>query len=86
MSSFHPERNTPTWRENIQALLENRDVTIVFQKVDGSMRTIEATLQKNIVPVTKGLRPKNSEILTVYDAQICEWRSVKWDRIVSAKW
>lgn len=85
--TFHPERNSPEWQERIEALLTKLDLSIVFQKTDGSLRTMECTLKDSVIPAIQDSRKrKNAGTLTVYDTQKQEWRSMKWDRIVSTKW
>jgi hypothetical protein len=60
--------------------------TIVFKKVDGTIRTMKCTLNEALLPVrelTESGRKVNDGIQTVYDLELNQWRSFKWDNFVS---
>jgi len=62
--------------------LENRVVTITFDKLDGTERVMNATLQESVVPETKGGKTKASETnLVVFDVDKQGWRTIVVDRI-----
>ena len=60
--------------------------TIVFKKVDGTIRTMKCTLNESLLPkreITESDRKVNESVQTVYDLQLNQWRSFKWDNFVS---
>jgi hypothetical protein len=62
--------------------LENRVVEITFDKLDGTERVMNATLQETVVPETKGGKTKASETnLVVFDVDKQGWRTIVVDRI-----
>ena len=62
--------------------LENRVVEITFDKLDGTERVMNATLQEAVVPETKGGKSKASETnLVVFDVDKQGWRTIIVDRI-----
>jgi hypothetical protein len=62
--------------------LQQRVVTITFDKLDGTERVMNATLQESIVPETKGGETKASDKnLVVFDVDKAGWRTVVVDRI-----
>jgi hypothetical protein len=64
--------------------LETRVVTITFDKLDGTERVMNATLQESVVPETKGGKTKASDKnLVVFDVDKVGWRTVVVDRIKS---
>lgn len=61
---------------------------LTFVKADGSKRVMNATLNELIVPATetdptKKPRAENHEVQRVYDVDISEWRSFRWDSLES---
>jgi hypothetical protein len=73
--------------ELLQCLKEGV-VVIEFEKVDGTMRTMRATLSENIIPVEtttkeKNPRKKSEESQSVWDIEAEGWRSFRWDRLRS---
>jgi hypothetical protein len=62
--------------------LQQRVVTITFDKLDGTERVMNATLQEDVVPETKGGKTKASEKnLVVFDVDKQGWRTIVVDRI-----
>jgi hypothetical protein len=62
--------------------LQHRVVTITFDKLDGTERVMNATLQEDVVPETKGGKTKASEKnLVVFDVDKQGWRTIVVDRI-----
>ena len=60
--------------------------TIVFKKVDGTVRTMKCTLNEALLPVRQtkeSERKTNDSIQTVFDLELNQWRSFKWDNFVS---
>ncbi len=69
-------------RKWLIALLEERSIEIVFTKKDGTERTMKCTLMEEYLPETVGSdKPKNDEVLAVYDLEKEGWRSFRWDSI-----
>lgn len=60
-------------------------VEVVFEKVDGTLRTMDATLCDAIIPeqpakegdVNRNRKP-NDAVQVVWDAAIQEWRTFRW--------
>jgi hypothetical protein len=60
--------------------------TIVFTKVDGTQRTMKCTLREALLPprtLTESDRKVNEGIQTVFDLELNQWRSFKWDNFIS---
>ena len=62
-------------------------IEIEFQKADGSLRKMKATLQESIVPhtATKKDKEPNTEARVVWDTDLSQWRSFRWDRLQTVK-
>lgn len=64
-------------------------VTVTFTKKDGSSRIMNCTLAESLIPSNK--TPKgdavtttpNDEVQKVFDTDIGEWRSFRWDSITA---
>ena len=58
-----------------------------FLKADGTLRKMKATLQESIVPHTDRRVDKepNTDICIVWDTEIEQWRSFRWDRLKTFK-
>jgi len=71
--------------------LENGVVTVVFEKADGSERTMRATLSNNYVPQvlaeydnqqpTPAKRQLNDNVQSVWDIDAGGWRSFRLDSV-----
>jgi len=73
-------------REEIKAGLQSAIATVVFEKADGTLRTMRCTLMAEHLPVLEeGHKPRkeNDEVLAVYDLENGGWRSFRIDSIVS---
>jgi len=69
-------------RKWLISLLGERPIEIVFTKKDGTERTMKCTLMEEYLPETVGSdKPKNDEVLAVYDLEKEGWRSFRWDSI-----
>lgn len=67
---------------DIVKLLESRVVEITFDKLDGTERVMNCTLQDSVVPETKGGKSKSTEKnLVVFDVDKQGWRTIVADRI-----
>ena len=62
-------------------------VELEFQKADETIRKMKATLQESIVPHTDTKKDKkpNTEICIVWDTDLSQWRSFRWDRLKTFK-
>jgi hypothetical protein len=87
--SAEPERTA--FRAFVKGLLQNGQVTLEFEKADGTIRAMVCTLNeekgaKYIVNETKGedSTPKkkpNDDVCVVWDCAQSAWRSFRWDRL-----
>lgn len=63
-------------------------VEVVFEKADGSERIMNCTLNEeyledqflDLAPVNK-TKPRSKETITVFDTDIDDWRSFRFDKI-----
>jgi proteasome lid subunit RPN8/RPN11 len=77
-------------REEVKAGLQSAIATVVFEKVDGTMRQMRCTLMsehlpehKETSPVMKRQMAENDEVLAVWDLDAGGWRSFRMDSIKS---
>lgn len=74
-------------KQTIRQMLQDGVVEIEFVKRDGSLRTLVGTLNMDTIPTDKHPlgtgRPKPPEVQTVFDLEIEEWRSFRWDSLQS---
>lgn len=68
------------FQSTVRSLLENGKATVTFTKKDGSTRTMKCTAQAGVVPATVSTRDVPG-VQTVYDLDINEWRSFRWDSV-----
>jgi len=64
----------------------NIDITVTFTKVDGSTRIMHATLAPNLITesaadAAKAPRKPNPDVCVVWDKDVGQWRSFRWDSI-----
>jgi len=76
------------FRQWLKEHLQMGPVNVVFRKADGEVRDMQATLKSGIVPLyerktDRPKKPANIETCAVYDLNKKEWRSFRYDRIVS---
>ena len=72
--------------EEVKAGLESTKATVVFQKVDGTLREMHCTLKPEYLPPLEGghvSKPLNDEVLAVWDLDKNGWRSFRLDSVVS---
>jgi len=74
------------FRDWTRALLQERAVTVDFEKADGAFRSMKCTLNqdlgaKYVVTENKTPRKSNPEVCVVWDLNQQAWRSFRWDRI-----
>ena len=77
------------FRDWLTGILKTDIVEIVFTKQDGSERMMNATLQEDRIPVvenkTTRTRAPNPDVVSVVDADLGQWRSIRYDSINSIK-
>lgn len=66
-------------------VLQTGPTTVKFVKRDGSKRTMNCTLQADLIPQTVNSQSKerkvSTEILSVYDLENKAWKSFRWDSL-----
>lgn len=75
-----------TLKEWTQGLLKERAVEIEFVKSDGTIRSMNCTLNEGLGAVyvnttQDSTRQRNPEVCTVWDCDQEAWRSFRWDRL-----
>lgn len=78
-------------REDVNVKLQKGIVHVTFAKVDGSIRVLDCTLNGDLIPEDKA--PKTqvaynkdaapSPTAKVFVQSLQEWRSFRWDSIIS---
>ena len=71
--------------EMIEELLK-RNCKVIFQKVDGTERTMICTLQESAIGTDKAQRDvksRNENVIAVWDVENKGWRSFKTDSVIS---
>lgn len=67
-------------------LLKSKEVVITFKKKDGSDRVMNASLRSDLVvpydKKTERVINRNDEVQPVFDVDLQEWRSFRWDSLV----
>ena len=69
--------------------LRERVCNITFEKVDGTMRNMAATLREEFLPEQTDIeeliqkKAPNTNALAVWDTEAKGWRSFRWDKLVS---
>lgn len=71
--------------EALRQALHEGVVVITFEKSDGTMRQMKATLQANLLPpvdtVSSTPKKPNTEVQPVWDLDAAAWRSFRVDRL-----
>ena len=73
-------------RDWVRGLLQEREVTVDFDKADGEFRSMKCTLNQDLgakytVTETKNPRKPNLDVCVVWDTGQQAWRSFRWDRV-----
>lgn len=77
--------NTPEGKEWLRGMLQVSEMTVTFEKLDGTTRQMLCTLLESEIPEEK--RPKNSgktqsdESIAVFDVEKQDWRSFRYDSV-----
>lgn len=74
-------------------LKEGKIVTVTFTKKDGSQRVLRGTTNTNYIPaapVVENTKPKraiaaNADVAKVFDLDINEWRSFRYDSVTKVE-
>ena len=75
------------FRDWLKSHLKAGPVELTFQKKDGTMRVMNATLEEGKLPAyekkTDRTKAVNEEVLSVLDLDKNEWRSFRFDSITN---
>ena len=79
------------FRQMLKEALQQHEVRIIFKKATGETRDMKATLKSGIVPLyerktERHKKPGNIETCAVYDLNKKEWRSFRYDRLISVEY
>lgn len=78
---------TVNTREFLEQQLQNGICIVVFTKGNGEVRELECTLLESFIvkyeKKTDRVKPKNENILAVWDVESEGWRSFKVDSVIS---
>ena len=71
--------------DTLKNLLHTNVVEVVFTKVNGEKRVMKCTLQESFLPEHNGNsdRKKNENVLAVFDIDSNDWRSFRFDSVIS---
>ena len=79
------KKNQKEFREWVKGVLKQETAILTFQKKDGTMRVMKASLRESDFPAyekkTDAVRKQNDEVLSVVDLELNEWRSFRFDSI-----
>ena len=75
--------NTEENREYVIDLLKEYTLCLMFTREDESERILYGTRNYEVIGEVenKSSRKHNPEVLPVWDTQLKEWRSFRWDRL-----
>lgn len=78
----------------LKEVIQNNVVTVTFEKVDGTERTMKCTLIPEYLPnkvddnkqlLTESVRKENPSNLSVWDVESNSWRSFRYDSVKSVQ-
>lgn len=90
------DKDLKIFKRWLKSHLAHGEVTVIFNKKDGTERTMSCTTNKDIIPkkvhftnsdnpidfpVEKPIRKINEDIMPVYDLEAGTWKSFRWDSI-----
>ena len=78
-------KKIPT-KDVLEQDLRNNVVVVTFKKLDGDERKMTCTKRTDIIPkdkLPKTEGKKNDKTITVWDTNALDWRSFRYDRIIS---
>lgn len=78
-----PKEEFENFKKWLREHLKTNTSTIVFDKLDGSERTMKATLSADVLPLNeKKTEVKfNDNTIVVWDVEKSAWRAVRFDSI-----
>lgn len=84
-----PEAERAIFRDWTHSVLKTASkVEVVFEKADGTERLMNCTLNEDYLEdallslaPTNYTKPRSTETITVFDTDIDEWRSFRFDKI-----
>lgn len=73
-------------KDQLETILKNNILIVKFKKLDGDERIMTCT--KDLQAIPKEKHPKNESkihenTISVYDINALDWRSFRYDRIIS---
>lgn len=81
--------NISALKTDLTEALNSGKATVTFTKKDGSKRVMTCTTSTSLIPVSgtpgTSTRAKNPDAVPVYDLDLGEWRSFRWDSVISAE-
>lgn len=80
--------NDEEFRANLKSALQNNIMKITFMKKDGSERIMNCTLKEEFLPErseSNKLRKENLSVISVFDIDIKEWRSMILENILEVE-
>lgn len=72
------------FRKWVTGVLRDGEVTVDFEKADGSERSMRCTLEESYLPTSNHTTAKkrdNEDVCVVWDCNQQAWRSFRWDRL-----
>jgi hypothetical protein len=78
------EANRAIIRDWVRSLLQTTEVQVTFVKADGTMRDMRCTLDLGrmpLQPVRESTESQDSETQRVFDLDVQQWRSFRYDRL-----
>lgn len=84
-----PDESDETLRDWLKNVLVNSEVSVSFEKKDGTLREMRCTLNPSVVTPyekkTERTRSENDSVLSVFDLDKNDWRSFRLDSVRSVK-
>lgn len=80
------DHTDPVFRKWLEDMLRVGPVTVTFEKSDGTLREMRATLESNVIVETREkktdrVKKPNPDVCAVWDMEKQEWRSFRWDKL-----
>jgi len=74
------------FRNWVRGLLQEREITVDFEKATGEFRSMKCTLREDLgakynMTESKNPRKPNPDVCVVWDTGQQAWRSFRWDRM-----
>jgi hypothetical protein len=85
----HNEENMKALKLWLTEMLHTEEITVTFNKKDGTERVMRCTLKPEALPVVEGVvestskttKTKTEDSLSVWDLDASGWRSFRWDSL-----